>query len=98
MDLPRPPVQSKLDAPGGGVTRLEYLRRLRGLSPERLAEAMNDGKPAKSKERIAGRTIRRMEAGMEPRAETALRVAQFFEVTPVALLMDVPEAELQGAA
>lgn len=95
MDLHRPPVQSKLDAPGGGVTRLEYLRRLKGLSPERLADAMNADKP--ECEWVSGRTIRRIEAGTEPRPDTALRVAQFLDVTPVALLMDVPDEELQGA-
>jgi transcriptional regulator with XRE-family HTH domain len=78
------------------VTRLEYLRRLKGLSPERFAGAMNDGKP--EGEWVSGRTIRRMESGVEPRAETALRVAQFLDVSPVALLMDVPLEELQGAA
>lgn len=55
------------------MKRLRQLREASGLSPEQLAVEIGE---------ISGMTIRRLEAGTRPQAQTAKKIADHFELKP----------------
>lgn len=75
------------------MTKLEYLRREAGLSPEQLAKRI----ALQSEDQIfGGTTIRRLESGVtqRPFPSTLKALADFFEVSQFTLLDEVTPEEL----
>lgn len=73
------------------MTRLEYLRREAGFSPEELSDALE--------KRVTGMTIRRLESGTRAFPSTLRAIADFFGISTFEVLTQVdPNEMLEDAA
>jgi hypothetical protein len=72
------------------MTRLEYLRREAGFSPEELSDALDT--------RVTGMTIRRLESGTKGHPSTLRALADFFGISTFQVLVQVAPMLEEDAA